>query len=109
MLGIKCIKLRSGYLYFSLNTFPKIQQKLGGQLEICVSVYTYPKGRALVKMYRVVPLRKEGIEHVDVQNNYICIYMYHIVNLTNNLKIICANGHTKYYTMSYYINTSFIV
>ena len=24
-------------LYFSKNTFPKIQQKLGGQLEICIS------------------------------------------------------------------------
>ena len=34
MLGINCIKLIFGYLYFSPNTFPKIKQRLGGQLEI---------------------------------------------------------------------------
>jgi len=28
-----------GYLYFSPNTFPKIEQNLGGQLEIRLSVY----------------------------------------------------------------------
>jgi len=38
MLGINCIKLLFGYLYFSSNTFPKIKQKLGGQLEIRLSV-----------------------------------------------------------------------
>jgi len=38
MLGIKCIKLIIGYLYFSPNTFPKMYQKLGGQFEICLSV-----------------------------------------------------------------------
>ena len=30
-----------GYLYFSPNTFPKIKQKLDGQLEIRLSVVTY--------------------------------------------------------------------
>jgi len=39
MLGINCIKLTFGYLNFSPKTFPKIQQKLGGQLEIRLSVY----------------------------------------------------------------------
>jgi len=34
MLGINCIKLIFGYMYFSPNTFPKIYQKLGGQLEL---------------------------------------------------------------------------
>ena len=36
MLGINCIKLLFGYLYFSPNTFPKI--KLGVQLEIHLSI-----------------------------------------------------------------------
>jgi len=40
MLGINCIRLIFGYLYFSPNTFPKINQKLGGQLEIRLSEYT---------------------------------------------------------------------
>jgi len=39
MLGINCIKLIFGYLYFSPNTFPKIKKKLGVQLEIRLSVY----------------------------------------------------------------------
>jgi len=38
MLEINCIKHLFCDLYFSKNTFPKIQQKLGGQLEICISV-----------------------------------------------------------------------
>jgi len=38
MLGINCIKPIFGYLYIS-NTFPKIKQILGGQLEIRLSVY----------------------------------------------------------------------
>ena len=38
MLAINCTKLIFGYLYFSPNTFPEIQQKLGGQLEIRLSV-----------------------------------------------------------------------
>jgi len=38
MLGINCIKLLFGYFFFSSNTFPKIKQKLGGQLEIRLSV-----------------------------------------------------------------------
>jgi len=38
MLGINCIKLIFGYLYFSSSTFPKIYQKLDGQLEIRLHV-----------------------------------------------------------------------
>ena len=34
MLAINCLKFIFGYLYVSPSTFPKIQQKLGGQLEI---------------------------------------------------------------------------
>ena len=41
MLAINCLKFIFGYLYVSPNTFPKIQQKLGGQLEIRLSVYIY--------------------------------------------------------------------
>ena len=41
MLGINCIKLIFGYLYYSPNNFPKIYKKLGGQLEIRLSVYIY--------------------------------------------------------------------
>ena len=38
MLEINCIKHIFGYLLFSPNTFPKIWQKLGGQLRIRLSV-----------------------------------------------------------------------
>jgi len=38
MLGINCIKLIFGYWYFSPNTFPKITQNLGGQLEFRLSL-----------------------------------------------------------------------
>ena len=41
MLEISFIKLIFDYLSFSLNTFPKIKQKLGGQLEVCLSVYVF--------------------------------------------------------------------
>ena len=40
MLGINCIILIFGYSYFSQNTFPKIKQKLGGQLTIRLNVFT---------------------------------------------------------------------
>ena len=36
MLGINCIKLICVYLHISPNTVPKIEQKLGGQLDIRV-------------------------------------------------------------------------
>ena len=38
ILAMNCIKLVSGYLYFSSITFPKIWKYLGGQLEIRLSV-----------------------------------------------------------------------
>ena len=38
MSGINCIRLTFVYLYFSPNTFPKIQQNLGDQLEIRLNV-----------------------------------------------------------------------
>jgi len=38
MLSVNCIKLILYYLHFSPNTFPKIYQKLGGKLEIGLSV-----------------------------------------------------------------------
>jgi len=36
MLGISCIKLIFGYLYFSPNTFPKIKLKLGDRIRLSV-------------------------------------------------------------------------
>ena len=41
MLQINCIKHIFGYLYFPLLTFHKIKPKLGGQLEMCLSVYCF--------------------------------------------------------------------
>jgi len=35
---MNCSQLIFGYLYFSPNSFPKIEQKLGGQLESRLSV-----------------------------------------------------------------------
>ena len=40
MSGISCILLIVCYWYFCQNTFLKIQQKLGDQLEIRLSVWT---------------------------------------------------------------------
>ena len=37
---LNCIQHIFGYLYCSPNTFPKIKQILGGQLEIRLSVYS---------------------------------------------------------------------
>jgi len=53
MSGINCIRLTFVYLYFSPNTFPKIQQNLGDQLEIRLSVYLSVKHLgALMKRYQ---------------------------------------------------------
>ena len=56
MLEINYTKLILGYLYFSPNTFPKILQTLGGQLEIRLCV--------LALLREVHALSKQHTQHV---------------------------------------------
>ena len=56
MLVINHNKLILGYLYFSPNTFPKIKQTLGGQVEIRLSV--------LALLREVHALSKQQAQHV---------------------------------------------
>ena len=85
MLEINCIKLIFSYLY--PNTFPKIQQKLGGQLEIRLSVdmeFQVPISRPkhgkmelllsqYTRVYRVYFTVTVYLCNVSIYDHYSCV------------------------------------